>query len=106
MARRVRVDHDGRFQVLRLLEEHDVKLLRVLTDLGSEFCDNPERHEYELYLAIEDTDHSRTKTKSYCVPQKGVSFNQRAEGRSSHIRGRWCFGKTSMQPFLDKMIAA
>ena len=38
--------------------------LRVLTDRGSEYCGNPERHEYELYLAIEDIDHSRTKTKS------------------------------------------
>ena len=28
------------------------------------FCGNPERHEYELYLAVEDVDHSRTKTKS------------------------------------------
>ena len=36
----------------------------MLTDLGSEYCGNPERHEYELYLAIEDIDHSRTKTKS------------------------------------------
>src|SRR5207302_8654188 len=50
--------------VLALVERHDVKLLRVLTDRGSEFCGNPERHEYELYLAIEDIDHSRTKTKS------------------------------------------
>jgi transposase InsO family protein len=51
-------------RVLPLFESHDVKLLRVLTDRGSEFCGNPERHEYELYLAIEDIDHSRTKTKS------------------------------------------
>src|SRR5262249_25310392 len=51
-------------RVLPFFEEHDVKLLRVLTDRGSEFCDNPERHEYELYLAVEDIDHSRTKTKS------------------------------------------
>jgi hypothetical protein len=29
------------------------------------------RHEYELYLAIEDIDHSRTKTKS---PQTTVSI--------------------------------
>jgi len=36
----------------------------VLTDRGSEYCGNPERHEYELYLAIEDVDHTRTKTKS------------------------------------------
>ena len=50
--------------MLPFFEEHDVKLLRVLTDRGSEFCGNPERHEYELYLAVEDIDHSRTKTKS------------------------------------------
>jgi hypothetical protein len=36
----------------------------VLTDRGSEFRGNPERHEYELYLAVGDIDHSRTKTKS------------------------------------------
>ena len=45
-------------------DSHDVKLLRILTDRGSEYCGNPERHEYELYLAVEDIDHSRTKTKS------------------------------------------
>jgi len=36
----------------------------VLTDRGSEFGGNPERHKYELYFAVEDIDHSRTKTKS------------------------------------------
>jgi transposase InsO family protein len=34
------------------------------TDRGTEYCGNPERHEYELYLAVENIDHSRTKTKS------------------------------------------
>ena len=43
-----------------LFDSQEVKLLRVLTDRGSEYCGNPERHEYELYLAIEDVDHSRT----------------------------------------------
>ena len=36
----------------------------MLTDRGTEYCGNPEHHEYELYLALEDIDHSRTKTKS------------------------------------------
>ena len=36
----------------------------MLTDRGTEYCGNPEHHEYELYLAVEDIDHSRTKTKS------------------------------------------
>src|SRR5215813_749965 len=48
-------------RVLPFFEEHDVKLLRVLTDRGSEYCGNPDHHEYELYLAVEDIDHTRTK---------------------------------------------
>jgi len=36
----------------------------VLTDRGTEYCGNPEHHEYELYLALEDIDHTRTKAKS------------------------------------------
>ena len=51
-------------RVLPFFEEQGVELLRVLTDRGTEYCGNPERHEYELYLAVEDIDHSRTKTKS------------------------------------------
>ena len=35
-------------RVLPFFEEYDVKLLRVLTDRGSEFCGNPERHEYDF----------------------------------------------------------
>ncbi len=51
-------------RVVPFFDSQEVKLLRVLTDRGSEYCGNPERHEYELYLAIEDIDHSRTKAKS------------------------------------------
>ena len=45
-------------------EEHAIPLQRVLTDCGTEYCGTHDRHEYELYLALEDIDHSRTKTKS------------------------------------------
>ena len=41
-----------------------IDLFGDLTDPGTEYCGNPEHHEYELYLALEDIDHSRTKTKS------------------------------------------
>ena len=41
-------------RVLPFFDEHDVKLLRVLTDRTSEYCGNPGRHEYELYLAVEE----------------------------------------------------
>ena len=51
-------------RVVPFFDEQEVKLCRVLTDRGTEYCGDPERHEYELYLAVEDIDHSRTKTKS------------------------------------------
>ena len=51
-------------RVVPFYDSHAVKLCRVLTDRGTEYCGNPEHHEYELYLAVEDVDHSRTKTKS------------------------------------------
>jgi len=50
--------------VLPFYDEHGVVLQRVLTDRGTEYCGSHDRHEYELYLAVENIDHSRTKTKS------------------------------------------
>src|SRR5208282_893549 len=51
-------------RVVPFYDAREVAACRVLTDRGTEYCGNPERHEYELYLALEDIDHSRTKTKS------------------------------------------
>ena len=118
-------------RVLPFYDEHAVTLQRVLTDRGTEFCGNPERHEYELYLAVEDIDHSRTKTKS---PQTNgicerfhrtvldefyrIAFRKKvyrgiedlqadldawvaSYNETRPHQGRWCFGKTPMQTFLD-----
>jgi transposase InsO family protein len=51
-------------RVIPFFEEHEIKLQRVLTDRGTEYCGNREEHAYQLYLAIEDVDHSKTKAKS------------------------------------------
>jgi hypothetical protein len=51
-------------RVVPLFEAHEIKLLRVLTARGTEYCSNPKRHEYELYLAAEDIDYSCTKIQS------------------------------------------
>jgi transposase InsO family protein len=130
-------------RVLPFFDGKEVKLSRVLTDRGTEYCGNPEHHEYELYLAVEDIDHSRTKTKS---PQTNgiaerfhktvlnefyrIAFRKKLYASIGELQddldewvrsyneerphqGRWCFGKTPMQTFLDaipiareKMIAA
>jgi transposase InsO family protein len=120
-------------RVLPFFDEHGIRLLRVLTDRGTEYCGNPERHEYELYLAIEDIDHTRTKTKS---PQTNgicerfnktlldefyrVQFRKKIYGSLAELQadldeylkkynevrthqGRWCYGKTPMQTVLDTL---
>jgi transposase InsO family protein len=51
-------------RVLPLVQEHELPLLRILTDRGTEYCGRPEQHDYQLYLAINDIDHTRTKAKS------------------------------------------
>lgn len=118
-------------RVLPFYEAQDVRLLRVLTDRGTEYCGNPESHDYQLYMAIENIDHTRTKTKS---PQTNgicerfhktildefyrVAFRKKIYRTLDELQadvdlwlaqynnerthqGRWCFGKTPMQTFND-----
>jgi len=57
-------------KVLPLLEMNDVGLLRILTDRGTEYCGRPEHHDYQLYLAVNDIEH--TKTKAYHPQTNGI----------------------------------
>jgi len=130
-------------RVLPFFEQHEIPLNRVLTDRGTEYCGAPERHEYELYLAVENIDHTRTKTRH---PQTNgicerfhktmlnelyrVAFRKKIYRTLEELQadldtwlgeyneqrphqGRWCYGKTPMQTFVDsvplakeKMLAA
>lgn len=36
-------------------------MLRILTNRGTEHCGRVELHDYQLYLAINDIDHTKTK---------------------------------------------
>lgn len=118
-------------RVLPFFEEHDVPLLRVLTDRGTEYCGQREHHEYQLYLAVENIDHSKTRAKS---PQTNgicerfhrtmqdefysVAFRKKLYTSLDQLQadldiwleeynqhrphsGKYCFGKTPMQTFLD-----
>lgn len=51
-------------RVLPFFEEHGVTLSRVLTDRGTEFCGRVDQHDFELYLAVNDIDHTKTKAQS------------------------------------------
>ena len=123
-------------RVLPFFEEHGIALCRVLTDRGAEYCGNPEHHEYELYLAVENIDHTRTKTKS---PQTNgicerfhktvldefyrIAFRKKIYRAIDELQtdldqwiksyneerphqGRWCYGKTPMRTFLDTIALA
>ena len=50
-------------QVLPFMEEHDLPVLRIMTDRGTEYCGRPDKHDYQLFLAINDIDHTKTKVK-------------------------------------------
>jgi transposase InsO family protein len=51
-------------RVLPFYEEHNLPLLRILTDRGTEYCGKADRHDYQLYLAVNDIEHTKTKVKS------------------------------------------
>ncbi len=120
-------------RVLPFFESQGIPLRRVLTDRGTEYCGSPERHEYELYLAVETIGHTRTKTKS---PQANgicerfhktvldelcrVAFRKKLyrdigelqadldcwlheHNEARTHQGRWCFGKTPMLTFVDTL---
>ncbi|HCP4283072.1 TPA: transposase, partial [Escherichia coli] len=42
----------------------NLPMLRILTDRGTEYCGKVEQHDYQLYLAINDIDHTKTKAMS------------------------------------------
>lgn len=118
-------------QVVPFFEQHDLRLLRVLTDRGTEYCGVRDQHEYQLYLAIEDIDHTKTKAKSpqtngicerfhrtiqdefYAVAFRKKVYRSIQELQNDLDRwmtyynqdrthtGKYCFGKTPMQTFND-----
>ena len=51
-------------KVLPFFEEHQLPVLRILTDRGTEFCGKLEHHDYELFLAVNDIEHTKTKARS------------------------------------------
>jgi transposase InsO family protein len=120
-------------RVVPFFEEHDIRLLRVLTDRGTEYCGAREHHEYQLYLTLEDIDHTKTKAKS---PQTNgicerfnktvlnefyrVAFRKKIYNSIEELQkdldvwmeqynterthsGKYCYGKTPMQTFSDSL---
>lgn len=51
-------------KVLPFYAAHGLPMLRILTDRGTEYCGRIDQHDYQLYLAINDIDHTKTKAMS------------------------------------------
>lgn len=50
-------------KVLPFFDDEQMRLLRVLTDRGSEYGGKMEKHPYQLYLHLNDIEHSTTKAR-------------------------------------------
>ena len=120
-------------RVIPFFEEHQIPLLRVLSDRGTEYKGKPENHEYELYLALEGIEHSFTQVRH---PQSNgicerfhrtikdefysVAFRRKLYDKLELLQedldewiaqynndrphsGRYCYGKTPMQTFLESL---
>jgi len=120
-------------KVIPFFEQHQIPILRMLTDRGSEYNGRPENHEYELYLQLENIDHTKTKVRH---PQSNgicerlhrtmqdefyaVTFRRKLYHDLETLQadldqwikhyneerphsGRYCYGKTPMQTFLETL---
>ena len=118
-------------RILPWYESQEIPLLRILTDRGTEYCAKIENHAFQLFLSIENIDHS--KTKAYSPQTNGIcerfhktmkqefydtAFRKKIYSSIEELQkdadawlkyynenrphsGRYCYGKTPMQTFLD-----
>lgn len=118
-------------RVLPFFAEHGMGVLRMLTDRGTEYCGKPETHDYQLYLAVNDIEH--TKTRAWHPQTNGIcerfhktilqEFYQVAFRKKLYLeldelqadldtwlvyynqerthQGKMCCGRTPVQTFID-----
>ncbi len=118
-------------KVLPYFDEQSIRVLRVLSDNGAEYCGRPESHSYQLFLHLNDIEHTRIKVRH---PQTNgaverlnqtiqeefykVAFRKKLYRTLDEIQsdldlfmswynnertnqGRYCQGRTPMQTFVD-----
>jgi transposase InsO family protein len=120
-------------RVIPFFEGNEIPLLRILTDHGTEYCGNRDYHEYQLYLAVEGIDHTKTRihhpqsngicerfhktilNEFYRVTFRKKVYNSLDElqddldtwlleyNESRPHSGKYCFGKTPLATFTDSI---
>jgi len=121
-------------RVLPFFEEHDMSLIRILTDRGTEYCGRAETHDYQLFLAVNEIEHTKTKahspkTNGICERFHGtvlnefykIAFRKKLYSTIEELQhdldhwlfeynnerthqGKMCCGRTPMQTFVDGKI--
>lgn len=118
-------------KVLPFFKSRELPMLRILTDRGTEYCGRVEQHDYQLYLALNDIDH--TKTKAMSPQTNGIcerfhktilqefyqpTFRKKLYGSLDELQkdldewieyynnhrthqGKMCCGRTPMETLLD-----
>ncbi len=118
-------------RVLPFFEKQQVPLLRMLTDRGTEYCGRLDAHPHELFLQLNEIEHTKTKaghpqTKAICerflktvldefyrVEFRRKIFHSLEElqedldawiskyNNERTHQGKRCQGRTPMQTFID-----
>lgn len=118
-------------RAIPFFEKEKIKLHRILTDRGTEYCGKPQDHAYQLYLGIEDIDHSKTKVRHPQTNGICERFHRTMQDECYNIlfrkklyntlealqtdvdewirkynyerphSGKYCYGKTPYQTFLE-----
>ncbi len=118
-------------KVLPFFEQQNLPMLRILTDRGTEYCGVAEHHDYQLYLALNDIEHTKTKAQSpqtngicerfhktilnefYCVTLRRKIYNdldslQKDLDEWVHYynnerthQGKMCCGRTPIETLTD-----
>jgi transposase InsO family protein len=118
-------------RVIPFFAEHNIDILRILTDRGTEYCGTLENHAFQLYLSVEGIEHTRTKanspqTNGICERfhktmkqefydtafrkkiyqsieelQKDVDYWLAQYNNNRVHSGKYCYGKTPMKTFEE-----
>lgn len=120
-------------KALPFFEEQGIPILRILTDRGTEYCGREDQHPYELYLQLNEIEHSKTKAQNPQTNGIAERFHQTVQNEFYRIafrkkiyqtleelqadldgwvhiynqerthQGKRCQGRTPMQTFLDSL---
>jgi transposase InsO family protein len=123
-------------RALPFFESHEIRIHRMLTDRGTEYCGRDDSHYYQLFLGLQEIDHTRTKAKHPQTNGICERFNQTCLNEFYKVafrkkiydsletlqrdldefidyynqdrthQGKRCQGRTPLQTFLDSLSLA